>query len=190
MKRRWEIGIGMFGLIFAAIALFLWFPNDIQGDFMETTRLGRVEPGDAFFPILLTAFIGLMSLIQCVSSFLAPHEEVKPDAYPHITLRNLLFMALLFTTLLGSLAITFTLGPLVVWLTQDGITYRQLIDTPPFKYLGFIGGGFVLCFSLMTFSEGRMRLRSALVSVALIFLLILVFDIFLSNIQLPPNADF
>lgn len=48
MQKRWDIGIGLFGLLFAILALTVWFPNDIKGDFVELTRAGRPEPGMRF----------------------------------------------------------------------------------------------------------------------------------------------
>ncbi|CUH75036.1 Tripartite tricarboxylate transporter TctB family protein [Tritonibacter multivorans] len=190
MVRRWEIGIGLTGLLFALFSLFFWFPNDIQGAFMETTRAGKPEPGDAFFPVLLAGFIAFIAAIQIVSALLKRDQEAQGSDYPRLDGENIKFLALFLAIILGSLAVVYWIGPLAVWLTQEELTYRQLVDTAPYKYLGVVVGGFALTFSLISWAEGRLRARSAVVSALLILVLILVFDVALTNIQLPPNADF
>lgn len=189
MIRRWETGIGLVGLLFAAFALFAWFPADIKGGITDTTPGGKTVPGDAFFPVMLTGFIGLMAAIQLVLGLLRPTPAPLED-YPRLTVANLRFLAGLAAILCTSLALMWWAGPLVLWLTDESRGYRQLLDTVPYKYAGFVSGGFVLGVSLITWAEGHFRVRSVLVTAALIAVLILVFDVALTNVQLPPNADY
>lgn len=190
MVRRWEIGIGLSGLLLALIAVFFWFPADIQGAVIETTRSGKSEPGDAFFPVILAGFIAFVSGLQVLSALWAHGSDLECPNYPRLTGENLRFLCLFSALVLGALTVIYWIGPFSVWLTQSELGYRQLVDTAPYKYLGMVIGGFALTFSLITWAEGRIRARSAVVSVLLLLLLILIFDVALTNIQLPPNADF
>lgn len=60
----------------------------------------------------------------------------------------------------------------------------------PWKYTGFVLGGFTLVFGLTSLLEGRMRLVRVLTSILAVLLLILVFDVPFDTILLPPNGDF
>jgi len=187
MQKRWDIGIGLFGFLFAVIALTIWFPNDIKGEFVGLTRAGRPEPGDAFFPVLLGVFIAFISICLIYSAFGQRQNTAETG---RITTKNLVFLTILGALIGGSLTLMFWLGPLAVWLSGVDATYRQLVDSAPYKYIGLVIGGFVLTFSVITWAEGRIRPRSAIVSVLLLIVIILVFDVMLTNIQLPPNADY
>ena len=188
MQRRWEIGIGLCGMVFAIAALMVWFPNDIKGDFMELTRSGKPEPGDAFFPTLLAGFIAFFSFIQiAIGAFRSPANE---SDYKRITLDNLFFLFVLTMIILSGFGLMYWTGPLMVNLFDSAESYRLLIDTAPYKYIGFVTGGFFMIFSLITWTEGHIRFRTVLSGVILLFLLILIFDVALTNIQLPPNADY
>ena len=190
MVRRWEIGIGLFGLLFAMLVVFYWVPNDIKGAFLDTTRGGKLEPGDAFFPVLAGGFIGFVALIQIVSAVMAKAPDENAGSYARIDSQNLVFLASFLGVLAVSIGVLQWAGPFAVWLFETDVTYRQMVDTVPYKYIGFALGGFLLTFALITWAEGQLRWWPAAVSLALVVLLIIIFDILLSNIQLPPNADF
>ena len=190
MIRRWELGIGLFGLLFAAIVVLIWVPHDIKGAFLETTRAGKPDPGDAFFPVLLGIMIGVISLLQILSAFLRSQEDRDPSHYARLRPVNMRFLAIFTSILAVSIGVLFWTGPLFVWIFETGVTYRQMVDTAPYKYIGLSLGGFLMTFTFIAWAEGRLRWRSAVVSVALIAFLILIFDGLLDNIQLPPNADF
>jgi len=53
VRDPWNIGFGAVASIAALIALFIWIPYDIKGGFIEINQIGKPEPGDAFFPIIL-----------------------------------------------------------------------------------------------------------------------------------------
>lgn len=188
MQKKWEVGIGAVGFLFAMIALVFWFPNDIKGNFMEVTRAGVQEPGDAFFPILLASLIGFFSLIQLITGAVRSSFDRKASGY--ISARNVVYLTILSSIVLTSLALMYWTGPIVVEILAVAENYRQVIDTRPYKYIGYITGGFFMTFSLITWAEGQIRKRNAIVSALLLLLLISVFDLALNNIQLPPNADF
>ena len=82
-------------------------------------------------------------------------------------------------------------GPLAAELTVGD--YRPLRDEPPWKYIGFVCGGGLLIFGLMSLVERRLSLaRLALafaVAVAVALALALAHDLPFEDLLLPPNGD-
>lgn len=189
----WDIGFGVIVFIGALLALFVWFPLDIRGGFFNINQIGRSEPGDAFFPILLASALALLSLIQMALVLLRPTPS-DASVQAKLTLENVKFLTLFLIITSSGLAIMFWLGPVVVWaMRETGLidaTYRQLTDTAPYKYLGYVVGGFLMTISLIAWTEGRVRLLSVLTVSVMLALFILIFDILLNNVLLPPNAEF
>ena len=86
------------------------------------------------------------------------------------------------------------LGPLTV-AAMDAIgllegTYRNFSDTVPYKYLGYLAGGAVMTLALIGWVEGRLRSTAAMIVIGVLAVAILLFDVALKNVLLPPNADF
>ena len=86
------------------------------------------------------------------------------------------------------------LGPLTVaalntfgWLDAS---YRALSDTAPYKFIGYVVGGFVMTITLIAWTEGRIRWASVLSVLITLTVAILIFDLLLKNVLLPPNADY
>ena len=187
----WDIGFGVVVLIAALLTLLVWIPIDIKGGFIEINQIGKPEPGDAFFPIILTSLLLVLSIGQLVGALFS--RKPKP-ASGRLTPDNLKFLFLFYAVVLTGLTVMYWLGPLAVeTLRAAGIidnTYRQLVDTAPYKYLGYVTGGFGMTMALIIWAEGKIRLRSVLTVVIVLALIILLLDIILHNIQLPPNADF
>ena len=184
-----------FGVVFLAgslLALFVWFPADIRGGFFHVNAIGRSEPGDAFFPILLAATLAALSVVQLATAILRPPPGSEPQ--PRLTVRNIRFLALFVAIIAAGLVIMFWLGPTVVWVMQAlGLTeaeYRHLTDTAPYKYIGYVVGGFLMTVGLIVWGEGRLR-RVGLVTVIMVLAMaIIIFDVLLTNVLLPPNAEF
>jgi len=190
----WNIGFGIVALAAALLTLLVWIPFDIKGGVIEANVLGKLEPGDAFFPALLAGALVVLSLIQVISAVI---DRTVPDpdaASGKLTTDNLLFLCLFYAIVLIGLTVMYWLGPLTtealkaVGLIELG--YRQLLDTPPYKYIGYIVGGFGMTLGLITWAEGVTRPRAILTVVIVISVSILIFDILLNNVLLPPNADF
>lgn len=190
----WDIGFGVTLMVFALVAILVWFPNDISGSFIETNQVGRIGPGDAFFPVLLAGAILILSAIYVAGLFLRKSRQPEPSPGGRLTLADLFFLARFSAITLVSLGVMFVLGPVIVSAmntVQGGeVTYRQLIDTAPYKYIGYVTGGCLLTLPLIAWGEGRLRPRSLLVVATVITASILIFDVLLSNVQLPPNADY
>ncbi len=190
----WDIGFGVVTLAASLVALFFWFPHDIKGGFVEINLAGRLEPGDAFFPVLLTTTMVILSVVQLLSVALTRTQQEPDTTIGKLTPANLRFLLLFYSVVLAGLAVMYWLGPLTTALLRGlGIidqSYRELLDTAPYKYLGYVGGGFVMTAGLITWAEGKVRPRAILTVVIVLFLSLLIFGILLKNIQLPPNADF
>ncbi len=190
----WDVGFGAAFALFALAALFVWFPADIRGPFIDENFSGRPEPGDAFFPVLLAAGILALSLVQ-VAVALAGRRRDGADAAPapRLDRGDLVFLAGFHAIVFASLALMAFLGPLLVSaLGAAGLMdarYRQLVDTAPWKYVGYLAGGFAMTFALVTWAQGRPRLRPALAIALVLVVLAFVFDVLLRNVQIPPNAD-
>ncbi len=189
----WDIGFGAIVLCLAVLALFVWFPNDINGGFMQVSAIGRDEPGDAFFPIILGVLLGGLGALQLGLSLLGRSLRTD-DENPIIHCDNLVFLAKFLAIVGVGLFCMYWMGPLTVSALNalgvlDG-TYRQLIDTAPYKYIGYVVGGFGMTAAIIIWTEGEVR-RVALMTVALVLLVsILIFDIALTNVLLPPNGEF
>jgi len=190
----WDIGFSVFVLASALLAIFVWFPLDIKGGFFNITPLGKVEPGDAFFPSLLAVSLALLSVLQLAISLLKgspPPRDAEPS---RLSSDNFRFLAIFLSICAIGLAMMYTLGPAVVWVMREiGATdasYRQLTDTAPYKYIGYVLGGLFITLTLIGWTEGRLR-RGAIIAVfAVLFVAIGIFDGLLSNVLLPPNADY
>lgn len=190
----WNIGFGAVMLTAALLTLFLWIPNDIVGGFIVAGPTGRPEPGDAFFPILLTSTLLILSVVQLLGEvFKRPRAEAEPDIGT-LTPDNLRFLLIFYAIALAGLAIMYWLGPLSTDLLRAaGIidaTYRQLVDTVPYKYIGYLSGGFLMTFGLIVWAEGKLRWLSLFTVIITLAVSVLIFDILLTNVPLPPNADF
>ncbi len=187
----WNIGFGVVALVVSLLTLLVWIPGDIKGGFIEINQIGKPEPGDAFFPIILAGLIMLLSASQLAGAIFSRKPQ---PASGKLTLDNIKFLLLSYAIVFAGLTIMYWLGPLVVEILRAaGVidnTYRQLVDTAPYKYLGYVTGGFLMTMGLIVWTEGTIRLRAVLSVVIVLGFLILVLDILLHNIQLPPNADF
>lgn len=187
----WNIGFGAVAFAAAVLSLLVWFPNDINGGFIEINQIGKPEPGDAFFPVILAALLLVLSAGQVFGAILGHRPQAPPD---RLTPENLKFLFVFYAIIGVGLTVMYWLGPLVVdALRAIGTidhTYRQLTDTAPYKYLGYVVGGFIMTLGLIIRAEGILRPRAVLTVVIVQASLILILDILLHNIQLPPNADF
>lgn len=190
----WELGFGAVTFISAMLMLTVWIPNDMLGGFIDPDPTGKLEPGDAFFPTLVAVTLLILSLIQLGNAAI---NRVKLNAEPGIgklTLEDMKFLSIFYIIVLGGLTIIYWLGPLTVDALRGlgllDLTYRQLIDTPPYKYLGFLAGGFGMTCGLIYMAEKKLRPVAIFAVLGVLAGAILIFDILLSNVQLPPNADF
>jgi len=193
----WDVGFGAVLLALALAALAWWFPNDIKGGFIEASVAGRRVPGDAFFPVLLASALAALAAVQVVLALLgrgtrSPGPGSEPDA-GRITGRDLRFLAWFHVIVLSGIGLMYGLGPAAVAAMKSvgviDLDYRQLADTAPWKYLGYLAGGFLMTAGLIAYTEGRLRRRALLTVVIVLACTVALFDVALTNVLLPPNAD-
>lgn len=115
-------------------------------------------------------------------------SELVPDR------QSLVFIVRMATVLVLGLVLMSYTGPLIVEaLNATGAeigTYRQLRDTVPYKYLGYLVGGFVLVFGVIRVVENRFSVSAAWVAIAAVVILVFLYDVPFENLLLPPNGDF
>ena len=171
--------LGIVCITAALLTALVWVPMDTTTGMIEKVRR-QVTVGDALAPTIAAGFILLGGLIV---AFLDRAETASG-----LIARNLRFLVLLLGILAVAFAIMRWLGPAVAWaLTEDG--YRNLRDTAPWKYIGFLIGGAGLIAGLITLVEGRLTLRAIAIGLAAALALILVYDLPFDDLLLPPNGD-
>ena len=74
-------------------------------------------------------------------------------------------------------------------LGADLPEYRLLIDTVPYKYIGFACGGFLMVFGLISWVEGRPSRKAAMIAIGAVIALIIVYDVPFDSLLLPPNGS-
>ncbi len=190
----WDIGFGVAVLGFALWSLFFWFPADIPTGFFFINSVGREEPGDAFFPILLASLLAALSVIQLLLSWRRRRPDAEREESGRITWPNLKFLAIFLLVVGIGLGLMYWLGPLTVTaMNAIGLlegTYRNFSDTVPYKYLGYLAGGAVIALTLIAWVEGRLRPVAVMTVIGVLAVAVLLFDVALKNVLLPPNADF
>lgn len=189
----WDIGFGAVTLVITLLTITVWIPNDIKGGFIEINHIGKPEPGDAFFPIILASLILVLSAGQLIGAVF--NRKAQPTS-GRLSQNNLKFIFLFYAIVFAGLAVIYWVGPLVVEISKmlgildHDTTYRQLVDTAPYKYFGYIVGGFAMTMALITWVEGVVRPRAIWTVIIVLASLILILDILLQDILLPPNSDF
>jgi hypothetical protein len=67
--------------------------------------------------------------------------------------------------------------------------YRPLRASVPWKYLGYVAGGAMLIFGLISLAERRMRPEHLFLSFVAALALALLYDLPFEDLLLPPNGD-
>lgn len=187
---RTNTNLWLGGLLFCAaiFALFVWIPADVESSIIEKVR-SQKRIGDALAPSVACAILALGSLLLIVKSWGQPTDiELNVNNIKFLIILLLIVGCSLFvmrysgSTLLSTLQ---TLG--IVENTHD---YRALRDTAPWKYIGYFCGGFILVFGLIWLMQGRIYLKSILITIASVITLIALYDLPFDNLLLPPNGDY
>ena len=128
------------------------------------------------------------AVLLVVSGFLKPRrEEAAFDR------QSALFAVQLAGAIAAGLALMTHTGPLVV----DAVnalggavgSYRELRDTVPYKYLGYLLGGTVLVAGGIAVVEQRLTRGAVLAAVIATVALIVLYDVPFDDLLLPPNGD-
>ena len=191
-SERWTIGLAVFFALAGALTLFVWIPNDVETAIVETFRR-RTTIGDAMAPTLAAAAILACSVIMGIFAILRARKgnrlaEAGPDR------RSYIFLLRLAMVIGLSLGLMVCAGPLAVELINglfgESETYRQLKATFPYKYLGYLLGGFVMVTGVIQVVENRFSRSAVWVSVIAVLALIILYDVPFNNLLLPPNGDY
>lgn len=201
---RWNLGLALFCIAFAAFALLYWIPTDIETGVLEKERRVWVI-GDGMGPFFLSVCMIILSVIMAFGSLrVLLRGEPAPDAGPlkevalgdidgGLSAENFTFLFRVLAIVIASMLLINWVGPLTAMglkaIGHDVGTYRQLVATVPYKYLGFIAGGFVMVFGLISMIVGRMTMAGFLTAVFTIAALIILYDVPFDQLLLPPNGD-
>jgi hypothetical protein len=190
----WDIGFGVACVAFALLALLVWFPLDIVGSFVEPNQVGKIGPGDAFFPVLLASAILILGVIHLARLLISGRHPSGSFNIGRLSLSNLGFLAYFHLIAVLGLGLMYVAGPLTVTamnaLFGGEMSYRQLVDTAPYKYIGYVAGACLMTLPIITWTEQRLKVRSILVVLIVTTVIIVLFDGLLRNVQLPPNSDY
>lgn len=171
-------------IVFALVAVFLWIPMDSGSGLILKVRR-QVNIGDALAPTIAATVIGLGGVMVFF-------QRRAPNA-GGISLRNLGALAYLLAICGVSFALMRWTGPVVAWIaggiTGEALDYRLLRDTAPWKYLGFVLGGWVLVSALIGWIEGRITARGLIVGALASLALALLYGVPFDHLLLPPNGD-
>lgn len=179
-RSRADRALALCAILGALLAIAVWIPLDTDGGLVETVRR-QVRVGDALGPTVAAAFV-LAGGVILLTGGGAPTRRIEP--------RNLAFLALLLALFALSIGLMRWTGAAAVALFgSDGDTYRNLRDTAPWKYAGFLLGGGVMVFAMIARAERRMTLRAALVAALACIALVALYDLPFDDLLLPPNGD-
>ena len=189
---HWNLALGLIFTAFALLTLLVWIPNDIETGIVEKVRR-RVEVGDAMFPIVIATALLIVSAFLTIASARDMRRGGDEDGDGRLTLANGRHLIWLIAVVAISLALMVWTGPVVVAafnaVGADLGSYRELRDTVPYKYLGFVLGGLFLVTGLISAIEGRLSPIAVLTAVGTIAALILLYDLPFDDLLLPPNGD-
>lgn len=178
-----DLILGLIIVLFALVLLFLWIPNDVEGDLINKVRR-RSSIGDPLAPTVtgvLLLFCGLMLVITAV---------IKPTGTGRLSLSNGVFLVGAGAFLAGVVLVMLFTGPMAVSLLGVAEEYRLVRATAPWKYLGFLLGGFLLMFSVIGAVERRVRWRTVVLALVIPLIIALFYDLPFDDTLLPPNGDY
>jgi hypothetical protein len=191
-SHHWTLSLGLFFLAFALSGLFLWIPAGIDSGVVERFR-GRTEIGDAMAPTVATIGILITAIWMIVDGIRKLKSSSTPDGQEVLDRDSLFFLAMSIINFAVGFVLMVWLGPLIVDLVNasggDIGSYRQLRDTVPYKYVGFVIGGGIIIFGFISLVERRWSGKLAAISLAAAVVLALIFDLPFEDILLPPNGD-
>lgn len=180
--------VALLCIVLGCIILFVWIPADVDTGLLEKVR-SRTRLGDALAPSLAATILILAGLLLFVQSI-----RIKGEI--ELSLNNIKYLILIFGLFMVAINIMHWSGTWAVELAKlmgfldQGSSYRILRDTAPWKYIGYITGGLVMLFSLISLMERKLSVKAMLIALIAVLTLIAIYDLPFDNILLPPNGDF
>ncbi|MEM6311762.1 MAG: hypothetical protein AAF754_17145 [Pseudomonadota bacterium] len=178
---RSNMYLGILCIVFAALVAFVWIPLDVETGLIEKVRR-QTNIGDALAPTVAAFFVGLGGVLLLIF-------ERNDTNQPKLVAANVRFISSQIGILVFGFLIMLYAGPLAAYLLHDGGEYRLLRDSAPWKYVGYFLGGILIVSGLISHVEGRFSGRSALVSICVVVVLIVIYDLPFEDLLLPPNGD-
>ncbi len=177
--------IGLLAIVLGIVAILWWVPADAGSPLIERVR-GRLRIGDAMAPTVALAILVLGGVVLLLETRLAKHSiRLSP--------RSLIFLVHCLIVIAVAFALMRWIGPIAVagWAaaTDSTATYRDLRDTVPWKYLGFLVGGTFLVATPIVLCERRFSLRAVLIGLFSAAAMMAVYDLPFDDLLLPPNGD-
>lgn len=180
---RAEVRVGVAFLVLALVVLGVWIPLDTETGWVEMLRR-RLVIGDALAPSLAAMLVGLGGLFVIANALFMP--EKAPAQFGWTQLAYLLWCLGLS---LVSFALMRWVGPVALALAGEAASYRDLRDSLPWKYLGFVAGGFVLILTSVVAVERRLSLAALALALFAPLAIAMVYDLPFEDLLLPPNGD-
>ena len=191
-NKKWTCGLAIFFIIASLITLFVWIPNDIETGVVEKFRR-QITIGDAMAPTMVAWAILFVSMALLINAILSSRalralENSAMDVQSFIFLFKLTFIIFIaFLLMLYS-------GPLLVefanLMNGENNSYRLLKGSLPYKYIGYILGGFIMIFGSIGLVENKFSANGAWLSVIAVAVLTFIYDVPFDNLLLPPNGDY
>ena len=187
---RWfnvEVIVALVTLLLGVLALTLWIPNDTAGEAINYARR-RYSIGDPFAPILISWLMIVAAGGLLLSGLIKGLRWSSGVTFDHGFQRSSAAFLVGCATLL---AFTFVImrftGPVAVDLFGPDKSYQLLVTTPPWHYLGYMIGAFVLMVTSISVVERRVRFRTLVIAISVPLVIALAYDLPFGLI-LPPNG--
>ena len=176
--------LGALCLFVALASLIFWIPADIDTGLVEKVRRRNVI-GDSLAPTFAMILIGISALSLIRQS--GDNDVVTNQGKWH---RPFIFFILDFICVLLLMRYT---GPLIIAMVnsfgEGDLTYRNLRNIRPLKYVGYVAGGTLLLCSFSHFMDKSLNRKRALLFFGISIAIALFFDLPFEDILLPPNGD-
>lgn len=180
-----DVVLGIGCMLFALLLLLVWIPADTETATVEWVR-GRQAIGDAMAPTIVGVVLLIAGLLLTVDSSLR-------GSGARLSMANLSYLVRLVPILVISLFLMRWTGPVVVEAARElGAEmkgYRELRDTMPWKYLGYLVGGTFLVTALISLVERRLRWHHIVTGFITALVFALIYDLPFRSLVLPPNGD-
>ncbi len=182
---RSNLYIGLFFLIIALLAIFVWIPLDTETGLTEKARR-RILIGDALAPTVACVFLLVGGLILVLF-------ERRASDQPVIARSQVLFIGRIMSVIvLGVFVMRFS-GPILAELVNlfraEPIEYRLLRATPGWKHVGYVLGGMIVVAGMISIIERKITRRAVVTALFAVLIMLAVFDLPFEDLLLPPNGD-
>ena len=187
---RWlnvQVVVALVALLIGVLSLTLWIPNDIAGEPINYARR-RYSIGDPFAPMLISWLMIIAAVGLLLSGLIKGYGQTQNVKVEHGFRRSsVVFLVGCGVVLSTTFVVMRYAGPLAVdWVGPDK-SYQLLVTTPPWHYLGYLMGAFILMVIAISAVERRLRVRTLIIAVSVPLVIALAYDLPFGLI-LPPNG--